>query len=201
MGKTVKIFIFIVVIILLFVVGRNYLFDQKFQKIASSVLPKDSSEILQNKTFVSQDGLLNISYPQLWIEVPVPLQEETVKIKTIFVVASFTLAGKTAQLRVAEMAGEDASFETTVEQMQKANKKDGWAMEILLSSENVNEFMFDALYRAPEDKEDLRSKEKILVSSGKIYMVAVIAPETEWSSFEKEAQYILEHTKLTVPSL
>jgi len=205
MGLLAKVFIFLFAvagIISLFALGRNYLFDQKFQNLTTSFVPHEDSfqEVIPKKSFSSQDHALQVSYPLSWLEIPLPEQKNG-HAKALFLAARFTLQGESAQLRVSEIQEEQLPFEKTIENMQEASKKDGWQMEILSSLEKGGELVFDARYLAPEGKEDLRSKEKILASSGKTYIVAVIASETEWGSFEKEAQYILDHTQLTVPSL
>ena len=200
MGRVATIFIFLFVVggaLLFFAFGRNKVFDQGFQKITGSSLPVDSSEILHKKTFESQDRALQVSYPLSWLEIPLQEQKNG-HANALFLAARFTLQGEPAQLRVSEIEGEQLPFEKIIENMQEANKKDGWVMEVLSFLEKGSAFMFEARYLAPEGKEDLRSKEKILASSGKTYIVAVIASETEWGSFEKEANAILDSAKLVL---
>jgi len=224
MGKIVKIFVILAIVLLLIIVLGNYLLQRQlgqvggvdFSEITSQLEGLSPEQILKSqrekendKRFVSPDKKLKIEYSLRWIETPSESLERIVpkertqkyKLTNLLLAQRFEISGEFAQLIVAQ-AFFDAqkSFEQIINEMQETNLEQGWNMEIVESKTENNQIAFEARYQRAKDY-SVYSKEKIIflepeTDSKKAYFISCIVLEKDWPKFKQEVNEIFDSVEI-----
>ncbi len=154
------------------------------------------------KEFVDPDGKLKIKYPNSWLTVEnegllaasTPKEwQEKYGLKTLFL-AQYFQTGKFAQL-VIQSGVFDISAGEIIKEMEKNNQKQGLIMEIVELDTKDNKTIFEARYLTAGSP-NLYSKEEILVSGEKAYLIALIALEKDWPELAEEFNFILNSARV-----
>jgi len=209
MNKVIYVsFGFLALITLIAIVGTWQM--TKWQKTLSqsslSSLKSISSEQFQElysfsdttyQEFINSDGKLKMKYPSDWLVIEdenlfitmTPKEwEKKYNFKTIFLAQYFKI-DKFAQLIIHEGVF-DISIEEIVEKMKESNQKQGLQMEIVKSDIKDSQGVFEVKYLIASGS-NLYSKETIVSSEEKTYLIAFITFEKDWQEFAEKAEFIL----------
>ena len=160
---------------------------------------------IEYKEFISPDSKLKMNYSADWIK----MQSQDLKSafkeeqkiynpETLFAAQKISAKGFT-QLVIYRLNFVDQNIEEIIEKMKEANLKQEWTMEIINSSIQEKEAVFDAIYQGSTN--NFRSKEKIIIleekdQETKFYLIAFIAFEEEWIELKKEAEDVINSAQL-----
>jgi len=167
------------------------------------LMPNEEGEITQ-KTFISPDKSLSINYLSDWIEIEDTKREEIISqdiaekydLKVLFL-AQKLKEGKVAQLIVTKGVFEDIEkTEEIIDIIIESDRKKGWETKVLEKEEIEEGLIFEAVHQKTSI-ETLYSKEKILLSQDKAYIITTLSPENQWYFFEEELDNILSSVKLS----
>lgn len=161
--------------------------------------------------FVSQDGDFKIKYPANWIEIKSEYQtkdspksyEIKYDLEYLLWAQKFTLKGEFAQLIIGlGNFEEEINFQQIINEMKESNQQQGWEMQIINLEANNNGASFEAKYQKP-DHYALYSQEEIIFlqpreGKKKAYLVAIVAFEKDWQSFEREAEQIIDSVEINL---
>ena len=188
MSKVIKIFIVLAIVLLLTVVLGNYFLQQQlkqeggigFSEIISQIEELSSGQVFKSQTekesskkFISPDKKLKIEYSLKWIETPSESLERIVpneqiqkyNITNLLLAQRFEISGEFAQLIVDQAFFDiQKSFEQIINEMQEANLKQGWSMEVIDSKTENNQITFEARYQKSKSS-SVYSKEKISLTN------------------------------------
>jgi len=160
--------------------------------------PVPSEEKMEE--FISPDGKLKVEYGANWIKVKIESLEKILKPErgqALFFAQKVKLENiALAFLSIQELEIEqEETPEKIIEEMKKDSEEQGVETEILESSIETNQAIFEAKYK----KQDLslRSKEKILLGENKAYIIKLFTFEKDWKDFEEEIDEILLSAHLT----
>lgn len=155
------------------------------------------------KEFISPDEKLKLKYHSLWIEFPKEtlenLNKEIVKTgsEILFFAQKFDLEKTTfTSLIIQELNSENGSgTEEIIEKIKKEAEEKNIGMEILKLEIKEKEANLETKYQQ-EDGDIFHSKEKIILTENKIYLISFIAPDKDWLNFEQEAEEIINSVQL-----
>lgn len=166
--------------------------------------PSDEEENLGDlKEFISPDKKLKIEYFSNWTE----MRKEDLKIfnqEAIKEGAEILLFAQKFKIKTSSYAflavqelnsKEKENIEKFVEKMKKGAEEKGGEMEITKIDINDNEANLETKYIKKEGNIIL-SKEKIILTEKKVYLITIGAPEKDWQEFEKEIDQMIQTIQL-----
>jgi hypothetical protein len=189
-------FLLLIIAFILLLSFTTYWQFKNFQRSLSKIkIPKfeiPRPEIFESKNkkeFISPDGKLKLTYPDDWTEMPKESLESFTrglkKAKILFLAQKFKLEKAAFALLIVQEYGNGKNQEEIIAELKKEAKEKGGEMEVLNSKENY----FEARYKRKNST--FLSKEKIIFSENKFYLVSIFSLEKDWPEFEKEANEIL----------
>ncbi|MFQ6049466.1 MAG: hypothetical protein ACE5J0_00255 [Candidatus Paceibacterales bacterium] len=173
----------------------------KFEMPKLELPPLQESEGAGYKEFVSPDGKLKLKYSSDWMEMKglEKLNQETIKerAKILLFAQKFRLEKAAfASLVIQELSLEkEKKLEKVIEEMKKETEEKGIEMEVLKLETKDKEANLEAKYKK-ERGSVLHSKEKIILSENKAYLITFVALDRDWSEFEKEIGEILSSAQI-----
>jgi Fe2+ transport system protein B len=210
--KDKQYFILTIIFILVLSFVTHWQF-KNFQKTSSGIQfpkfempefnPPFPSESAESKEFISPDGKLKLKYSSEWIEFPKEslknLNKEIVKTgsEILFFAQKFNLKEAAfASLVVQELNSESGSgLEEIIENIKKEAEEKNVEMEIIKLEIEERKAYLETKYQQ-EGGDILHSKEKIILTEDKIYLIDFISPDKNWLQFEKEAEEIFDSVQI-----
>ncbi len=165
--------------------------------------PPSLSENAESKEFISPDEKLKLNYPSGWIEFPKEslekLNQEIVKTGSEILFFAQKLSLKEAafaSLVVQELNSENGSgLEEIIEKIKREAEEKNMEMEIIKLEIEGKEANLEIKYQQ-ENGNIFHSKEKIIPTEDKIYLIDFVVPDKNWSQFEKEAEEIFNSVQI-----
>jgi hypothetical protein len=205
-------FIFLVIlfiIVLSFVTYRQFkgfrksLSEMELPKLEipeTNLFPSDQGS---SKEFISPDEKLKLEYSSAWVEMEkeamVKLNQEMIKkgARILFFGNKYLSEKATfASLLIQEINSEGKGIEEIITAMKEDVEKGGDNVTITQLETNEKEVSLKAEYQR-EEGTIFTSREKVLLTEGKAYFIAIFSLDIDWPYFEKEAEEILNSAQIT----
>jgi len=151
------------------------------------------------KEFVSEDGKLKVKYAADWIELSQTILEvlnkEMVKegAEVLFYAQKMELEKSAFAFLVIQKVDfeTDRNLEEFIEEIKKENEEREIKMEMIDLTIEDEEAIMETLISKKESGLIFHSKEKIILSENRGWIITVFTLKDSWAEFEKEAEEIL----------
>jgi len=151
------------------------------------------------KEFVSEDGKLKVKYAADWIELSQTILEvlnkEMVKegAEVLFYAQKMELEKSAFAFLVIQKVDfeTDKNLEEFIGEIKKENEEREIKMEMIDLTIEDEEAIMETLISKKESGLIFHSKEKIILSENRGWIIAVFTLKDSWAEFEKEAEEIL----------
>lgn len=155
----------------------------------------------EEKTFVSEDGKLELKYPSEWIEMEglKMLNPELIKkeAKILLFLQKISLTELTPTFLIVQELGEIKNLAELIEEMKRGAKENETKMEIVKSEESPNQTDLEIEYQKKEGY-NLRARQRIIFLPDKTYLIIFATLEENWERFVPEANSIFDSIKINL---